>query len=295
MPSIKDIQHRIASIRDTMKITKAMYLISSAKLRKARNNLAAVADYFNTMQATIHDILTHMPEIEHPYLESYRRKPETDKKRGYIVVTADKGLAGAYNQNVIKLLEKELEGHPNSELFVIGEIGRHYFMGKPVIMNHNFLYSSQNPSLQRARNITRELLDLYEEGGLDEIHIIYSDMRNAMQSVTKCIRVLPLKRVFFAERRVEDHNQPESFFPSPESVMDQTVPNFMYGAIFAALTESYCAELSNRMAAMDTATNNGADMLAELSTLYNRTRQGEITQEITEVIGGYRAQKNSAP
>lgn len=277
-------------IRDTLKITNAMYLISSSKLRKARKNQQLVEDYFQTICNTIGDILNHMPQMEHIYLESAGQEKKGRSRRAYIVITADKGLAGAYNLNVIKLAEQEIEKYPDAKLFVIGQIGKHYFEEKNIPIEEGFLYSSQNPSLQRARNITVEVLEQFHEGRIDEVFILYTKMKNALQSEAVMMQLLPLSREQFRKRGNESRHT-ESFFPDARSVFNQIAPITMHGIIFSAMTESWCAELNDRMTAMDGASKSAKEMIAALKLAYNRTRQYSITQEITEVSAGAKAQK----
>ncbi len=291
MAGSKEIQDRISGIKDTLKITNAMYLISSSKLRKAKKGLADVSGYFEVMQKTISDILLHMPELENQYFDDGRVVAEAHKKRAYIVITADKGLAGAYNMNILKQAEEKLNKHQEARLFVLGEIGRHYFEHKTDKLQQEFLYSSQNPTIERARSITAEMLDRYHDGEIDEVSIIYTRMKNALQTEARVLQLLPFKKQDFQTAGVAPV-QIEGFYPSEQAVLNVTAPIYMQGIIFAALTESYCAELNDRMTAMDGATKNAREMIRDLSLQYNRTRQGAITQEITEVVGGARAQKN---
>lgn len=295
MAGSKEIQDRMKSISDTMKITNAMYLISSSKLRKARKNMERVTDYFHTIRKTIGDILHHMPEMEHPFLEPVNGY-QGNRKRAYIVITADKGLAGAYNLNVEKKAEQELKMHPDAKLFVVGQVGTHYFAHKQIPYVENFLYSSQKPSLQRARNITVELLDAFRDGEVQEIFIIYTRMKNSLQSEPTMMKLLPLSREQFQQKTMKLRGETElteDFFPDPISVFNSLAPITMHGIIFSALTESYCAELNDRMVAMDGATKSGSEMLQQLQLQYNRLRQSSITQEITEVIAGAKAQKQN--
>lgn len=289
MANSKEIQHRISGIQDTLKITNAMYLIASSKMRKVRKSQQLVSDYFRTIRGTMGSILDHMPEMEHQYLEP-QTPPETPARRAYILITADKGLAGAYNLNVIKMAEQELAQYPDSVLYIVGQVGRHHFRGKGYAMEPDFLYSSQNPSLQRARNITMDMLDAFHDGKVGEIYIIYTQMKNALQSEPVKMKLLPLSRDQFQEDFTEDH-QTESFFPDARSVFNQIAPITMHGILYSALTESYCAELSDRMTAMDAASRNAREMIAELEQQYNRVRQYGITQELTEVVAGAAAQK----
>lgn len=290
MANIKEIQDRMNGIRDTRKITNAMYLISSSKLRKARKNMEKVSDYFMTIKKTVGDILDHMPEMEHIYLEKKGKKKE-DIKKAFLVITADKGLAGSYNLNAIKMAEKVMLENPSSELFVVGQVGIHYFQKKNMVSDEDFLFSSQNPSLQRARSITVELLEHFRRKEIDEVYLIFTQMKNALQTETVMMELLPLSRAQFDYTDKSDKSGEESFFPDAKSVFNQLAPIVMHGIIFSALTESYCAELNDRMSSMDSASKSADEMLAGLALEYNRTRQSGITQEITEVIAGAKAQK----
>jgi F-type H+-transporting ATPase subunit gamma len=277
-------------IKDTLKITNAMYLISSSKLKKARKNWLSVTDYFQTIQSTIADILSHISDMEHIYLEPVGYKANKPHKRAYIVVTADKGLAGAYNLNVIKLAEQELQKNNNAKLFVVGQIGRHYFEDKGIKIEEDFVYSSQAPSIQRARNITIDILEYFHADKIDEVYIIFNKMKNAIQTETVMMKLLPLAREQFKTDN-NNVNSNVSFFPDAKSVFNSLAPITTHGIIFSALTESYCAELNDRMTAMDGASKSAKEMLDDLALQYNRSRQYGITQEITEVSAGSKAQK----
>ena len=172
MANAREIQSRMKSIQDTMKITNAMYMISSSKLKKAKDALAATEPYFFTLQMTIGRILRHMPDVHNVYLDERKHIEEIHRKKGYIVVTADKGLAGAYNHNVIKLAEEHLDESDSPLLFAVGELGRHYFTKRHVPIEETFHYTLQNPSMNRARNIAERVLELYKEGKLDDVYII---------------------------------------------------------------------------------------------------------------------------
>ena len=175
-------------------------------------------------------------------------------------------------------------------------MGRHYFLHKQIPFEEDFLYSSQKPTLQRARQITVDLLDEVRNERVQEVYIIYTRMKNGLQSEPVMMKMLPLSREQFYHKDMglpegDEPEVPEEFFPDAASVFNQLAPITMQGIIFSALTESYCAELNDRMVAMDGATKNGTEMLQQLQLQYNRLRQGSITQEITEVIAGAKAQK----
>lgn len=291
MANTREIQSRMKSIQDTMKITNAMYMISSTKLRKARRDLEETEPYFYSLQDMIARIVRHMPQMEHRYFAAVAE--DKMKARGYLVITADKGMAGAYNHNVLKLAGEQLEQGEENSLLVVGEVGRQYFHSKKIPVDEHFLYTAQNPTMRRARIIAAKVLELYESGKADEIFVIYTSMVNAVQTQTNMVRLLPLaKRQFQGGKIPLDVYQEEFFFkPSPESVMDSIVPDYLAGYIYGALVESYCSEHNARMTAMQAASESAQEMLHSLGVEYNRVRQNAITQEITEVIAGAKAQK----
>ena len=179
MANTKEIQKRMKSIQDTMKITSAMYMISSAKLRSAKQKLENTEPYFYALQSAISRLLRHIPDAKSRYFDQHEEIPDDKKRRGYIVITADKGLAGAYNHNVIKMAHELFEQGENNKLFVVGELGRQYFTKEGLEVDTEFKYTVQNPSLHRARVITERILELYNNNELDEVYIIYTKMENS--------------------------------------------------------------------------------------------------------------------
>lgn len=297
MASAREIQSRINSIQDTRKITNAMYMISSTKLRKARRELEETEPYFFTLQSMIARIMRHVPEMEHPYFGDrdggISAGGSGNGCRAFLVVTADKGLAGAYNHNVLKLAEEKMLEAKKARLFVVGEVGRQYFAGKKVQVDQHFLYTAQNPSMSRARTIAARLLELYDRGEINEVDMIYTSIKRGMQTETNMERLLPLSRGDFAAPKLPADIWQEQFKfrPTAEAVINSVVPDYLAGFIYGGLVESYCSEHNARMAAMQAANDNAGEMLRQLSIEYNRMRQAAITQEITEVIAGAKAQK----
>lgn len=296
MANTREIQDRIKSINDTKKITSAMYLISSSKLKKAKQSLMNTEPYFYSLQENIARILNSadVDLTKLKYFENDVEKTEEEKKKGYIVVTADKGLAGAYNHNVIKIAEEQIEKNPNNCLYVIGQVGSHYFANKTDTMARDFKYTIQNPRLTRARSIAETIMDVYMEDELDEVYIIYTRMINSIASEAEMLRLLPLKKGdFLTEELTKQLKEEESFafLPSQEEVLKTIVPNWISGLVYGALVEAYCSEQNSRMMAMQASTDSANEMLRELNIVYNRVRQAAITQEITEVISGAKAQK----
>jgi len=291
MASAKEIQDRMRSIKDTLKITNAMYMISSSKLKKSKKMLADTEPYFYTLQSEMSRILRHLPDMNSIYFKTNAEIPERKRKAGYIVITADKGLAGSYNHNILKLAEEELEKRDDYKLFVLGELGRHYFEQKGINIDKQFHFV-QDPSLSRARRIAEDLLKLYHENQLDELYIIYTTMVNAMQEEAQVAQLLPLKKTDFKiPVPIDIPLEGLALKPSAEEVMDHIVPNYVVGFVYGALVEAFSCEQNARMMAMEGATNSAKQMLKELDIEYNRARQAAITQEITEVIAGAKSQK----
>ena len=292
MASAKEIQDRMRSIKDTLKITNAMYMISSSKLKKSKKMLADTEPYFYTLQSEMSRILRHLPDMNSIYFKTNAEIPERKRKAGYIVITADKGLAGSYNHNILKLAEEELEKRDDYKLFVLGELGRHYFEQKGINIDKQVHFVVQDPSLSRARRIAEDLLKLYHENQLDELYIIYTTMVNAMQEEAQVAQLLPLKKTDFKiPVPIDIPLERLALKPSAEEVMDHIVPNYVVGFVYGALVEAFSCEQNARMMAMEGATNSAKQMLKELDIEYNRARQAAITQEITEVIAGAKSQK----
>ena len=291
MASAKEIQDRMRSIKDTLKITNAMYMISSSKLKKSKKMLADTEPYFYTLQSEMSRILRHLPDMNSIYFKTNAEIPERKRKAGYIVITADKGLAGSYNHNILKLAEEELEKRDDYKLFVLGELGRHYFEQKGINIDKQFHFVVQDPSLSRARRIAEDLLKLYHENQLDELYIIYTTMVNAMQEEAQVAQLLPLKKTDFKIPVPIDIPLERLALKPSEEVMDHIVPNYVVGFVYGALVEAFSCEQNARMMAMEGATNSAKQMLKELDIEYNRARQAAITQEITEVIAGAKSQK----
>ena len=292
MANAREIKNRISSVKDTAKITKAMYLISSTKLRKAKKNLGDTEPYFYNLQMAIARLLRHMPDMHHIFLKNLDEIPPEKRRRGLIIVTADKGLAGAYNHNVIKCTEKWLSEPAIHSLFVVGELGRSYFMNKGMEIDAHFRYTTQNPSLHRARKIIGAVVDKYQAGELDEITIVYTRMVNSMVTQAEVVPLLPLdkKKIMGNIPAGFITEQDITMLPSPKEVLDTVIPNYLVGFVYGALVESFCSEQNARMMAMQAANDNADDIIRDLSIQYNRVRQAAITQEITEVVAGAKAQ-----
>ena len=291
MPGTKEILNRINSVADTMKITSAMYTISSAKLKKARLALENTEPYFFSLQEALAKVLSKSPEVGNKFFDKREYLDPHERKQGYIVVTADKGLAGAYNHNVLKIAEKEALSDNKNMCFVVGEVGREYFAKRGIDIDINFRYTAQSPNMNRARVISDKMIELFESKQLDEVYIVYTRVENSLETVAEIRQLLPFKMERLPiETGWQDYDE-LIFYPNIQEVFEKIVPNYVAGFVYGALIESYCSEHNARMVAMQNATENAKQMLADLKKEYNSARQSAITQEITEVIAGANAQK----
>jgi len=293
--NMREIRERIVSVQQILKITNAMYLMASSKLKKARKAHDNTKPYFEKLQETLEDILEHTPHTRQTYFDRRSYIPEDQRKKGFIIITADKGLCGSYNHNILKLAEQELKKAfvNNCYIFVLGEVGRHYFMRRNNEIDHStidgeFLYTTQNPTLYRAREIAEIVLARFQEKQLDEVYLIFTYMKGN-ELVPKTVRLLPFERKHFGVDKKDGtlKKLPKaSFLPSPEEVMNYLIPNYAKGLLYGAMVEAFCCEQQARMTAMDAATSSAKDMIKDLSMMYNRARQAAITQEISEIAGG---------
>lgn len=292
MANTKEIKAHIKSVRDTQKITNAMYLISSTKMRKAKAELDSTNPYFRSLQGEIKRIFRTAENVESRYFYPADGSTALNGTFACLVITADKGLAGTYNQDAIREAERLLEQHPDTKLFVVGEYGRQYFSQHKIPVERSFLYTAQNPTLHRAREISSILLELFDSGEVEKIYVVYTDMKNGIDEEAKSTRLLPFHRKQFLSNSSEKAvTTPFEFTPSISAVLDNVIQSYISGFIYSALVDSFCSEQNARMAAMNSANQNAEKILAELSVEYNRLRQAAITQEITEISSGAKAQK----
>ncbi len=293
MQGTKEIKERINSIKDTQKITNAMYLISSTKLQKAKRALDETEPYFFSIQAMMERMLRHIPNMDNEYFNQHEDIPEKEKIHAFLIITADKGLAGPYNHNVLRLTEDRIRESRKFKLYVVGEVGRHYFEGRKIPVEEEFKYTAQNPSLHRARMISLTMLDEYRNGNIHELNIVFTSIKGGMMDAEAGVKKLLPLQVNIPKMAVPAEVYHEEFFlkPSTEAVVNYVVPNYLTGFIYSALVESFCAEQNSRMVAMQSANQSANEILRDLSVKYNRVRQARITQEITEVTSGAKALK----
>ena len=287
MASMADIKHSIRSISETEQITRAMHLISTSKMKKAINKYESNHVHFERVQSALKDIFSHTSELDHPYVGESR-----GGKAAYIVIAADKGMCGGYNHNVLNLALNHMQRFSDRYILTVGHMARAFFERRNYMVDVEFLHVSQNPSLFNARNITGDILELYDNGIMDEVYVVYTKFISVMRQEARVIRLLPLCKENLIDVNVEAQYSAELFYhPTPKQVFDVLVPQYIIGLVYGCLVQSYASEQCARMTAMENATNNAEEMIESLTKEYNRARQFAITNEISEIIGALDALK----
>ncbi|MDO5124312.1 MAG: ATP synthase F1 subunit gamma [Eubacteriales bacterium] len=286
MADIAEIKGRMNSIAETKKVTDAMYMISSVKLRRAKRELESTMPYFDALREQITDLFRYIPETENRYFHASLPEGKEHFRHGILLVTSDKGLAGSYNHTAIKVAEEYMSRHPETELFIVGEYGWQHFKSRSIPFHEEFRYSAAFPSIGEAEEICVKLLSLFDTGVVDEISIIYTDYQGARPSLCKRNVLLPLDKSTFQTGREDSADSFKEFFPDVDTVLNGVVPSYLTGFIYSSLVDSYCSEQQARMLAMSTAGNNAEEMLKKLRMEYNSIRQASITNEMIEITSG---------
>ncbi len=285
MASMSDIRHSIRSVSDMEQITRAMHLISTSKMRKAVSKYETNHTHFVRVRATMKDILKHTRGLSHPYLTEGE-----GGKAAYVVIAADKGLCGGYNHNVLNLAYSAMQKKADSYILTVGQEARVFFERKGYTIDVEFLHVAQNPSLYYARGITMDLLGLFDSGIMNEVYVVYTHFISAMRQEPRVLKLLPLSVSNFQDVEEEAQYNAEMFYhPSPGEVFDTLVPQYIIGLVYGCLVSSLASEQCARMIAMESATNNAEERIADLTMQYNRARQAAITAEISEIIGALEA------
>lgn len=287
MASMRDIKRRIKSVNSTQQITKAMNLVASSKLTKAKSRFNDTKPYFNATQRVIAEIVKGSNGVNSDYL-----KDRDIKNTLIIVVSGDRGLCGGYNVNACKKALSLTEGK-NARLITIGSKSREYFNSKNISIHSSYKGISENPTYENAREIGDMAVKMFSEKEVDEVYIVYTQFISTIASEPKAIKLLPLDPKDFNENEDSQDNSSNLtltiYEPDEEEVLNYIIPKYVNTVIYGALTESAVCELGSRMTAMDSATENASEMISKLNLVYNRVRQGAITQEITEIVSGSNA------
>ena len=278
--STKDIKNRIRSMESTKQITKAMEMVAASKLRQAQNRITASRPYFEILSNTISDIVATNRDFTSPYL----RKREGNRAL-FVVIAGDRGLAGGYNSNVMKLAVANMDGK-EATVLPIGKKAVDYFRSKGYPLLAESYAEAAEVGIGDCFSIAKLLSKAWLSGQFDEIHVAYTNFVSVLSQTATVKQLLPL----IPEKREEPVSRCVTIYePEPEEVFASIVPEYLGGIVYGALCESRCAEQAARRTAMDSATSNAEDMIADLSLKYNRARQAAITQEITEIVAGAEA------
>ena len=277
---MRDIKRRKESVQSTQQITKAMKLVATVKLQKARGKAESNKPYFNMLYDTICSILSMTKNVNHTYLQE-----NVNKKKAVIVVTSNRGLAGGYNSNIVKTILGADFPKEDTYVYAVGRKGIEGLTRKGYTIHKDYSEVINSPLFADATQMTKELLTQFSQGEIGEIYIAYTNFKNTVTQEAKLVKLLPLSADDFEEKEIDDKLL-MNFEPTPEEVLDLVVPKYMSIIIFGAFLESVASENGARMQAMDSATSNAEDMIATLSLKYNRARQSAITQELTEIIAG---------
>lgn len=285
MASMRDIKRRKSSIQGTQQITKAMKLVSTVKLQRARSNAERSKSYFNCMYETVSSILKRVGHIEHRYLVSGE-----SQKKAVIVITSNRGLAGGYNSNVVKLITRHPEWKKEDLIiYPIGSKGCESLARNGYEIRECSNDIVEAPTYADAMVLAQRLLDSFADGEVGEIYLAYTAFKNTVSHVPTLLRLLPVECKAQEEEEAPKAEAIMNFEPEDEEALNLIVPKYVTSLIYGALTEAVASENGARMQAMDNATSNAEEMISDLSLKYNRARQGSITQELTEIIAGAEA------
>ena len=276
--STKEIKNRIRSMESTKQITKAMEMVAASKLRRAQAQILASRPYFNILSSTLHDIVENNRDFSSPFLQE---RPV--KKVMYIVIAGDRGLAGGYNSNILKLVQSEIQGK-DTVVLPIGKKAVDYFKSHGISVHTDLYAEAASVTIGDCFSIAKHLSKAFLAGEFDEIRVAYTNFVSVLSQVPASLRLLPLIR------QDAQGGAPSGgdtvYEPSSEDVFAAIVPEYLGGILYGALCESRASEQAARRSAMDSATQNADDMIADLSLKFNRARQAAITQEITEIVAG---------
>lgn len=282
MASMRDIQRRKISVQSTEQITKAMKLVATVKLQKARAHAEKAKPYFNNMYETVQAMLSRSGNIDHKYL-----KPGQSDKKAVIVITGNRGLAGGYNNNITKLLTKDENFSADKAVtYVIGKKGKETLQRYGYEIKEDYSEVVNEPMYRDAMEIGQKVLEDFENGEFGELYVAYTNFKNTVSHIPTMLKILPVTKDDSAEMSKEDKLTLMNYEPGEEEALDLIIPKYVSSLIYGALIEAVASENGARMAAMDSATSNADEMISSLSLMYNRARQSSITQELTEIIAG---------
>lgn len=288
MASMRDIKRRKESIQSTGQITKAMKLVATVKLQKAKTRAEESKPYFEQMYDTVTSMLEKSGNISHPFLQAGE-----SKKKAFIVLTSNRGLAGGYNSNIIKLITKGEFKKEDCVIYAVGRKGREAFERLGYEVKADYSEAINEPLYKDAQEIGRDVLNAFTNNEIGEIYLVYTVFKNTVSHIPTCMKLLPISKEEIGKKAKGEANTIAdltlmNYEPEDEEaeVLDVIIPKYVNSLIYGALVEAVASENGARMQAMDSATSNAEDMISDLSLKYNRARQSSITQELTEIVAG---------
>ena len=280
MASLRSIKSRKSSIQSTQQITKAMKLVSTVKLQRAKTRAEQSKAYFNCMYDTVRSMLAKTGTVQHPYVQG-----NDSSKKAVIVITSNRGLAGGYNSNVVKLITKGELAEEDLKIYTIGKKGREGLDKFHYEMAEDYSDMIDDPTYIEAMQVSDQVLKEYAEGEIGEIYLAYTAFKNTVSHIPTLIKLLPVEAVENASES-EAAQAPMGFDQDETEALTMLIPKYVTSLIYGGMVEAVASENGARMQAMDSATSNAEEMIDKLSLQYNRARQGSITQELTEIIAG---------
>lgn len=280
MASMRDIKRRKGSIQSTQQITKAMKLVSTVKLQKARSRAEQTNPYSSYMYRTVSSMLAKSCNIDHPYLKAGK-----SGAKAVVVITSNRGLAGGYNSNVIKLLTDSPLPKEEVWVYAVGGKGKEALERRGYRIKEDNSYIIESPSYADAAALCKRVLEDYTAGEIGEIYLAYTHFKNTVVHEPKLMKLLPVE-LDENDGRAAEPGVLMNYEPSEEEALDIIIPKYITSLFYGALVEAAASENGARMQAMDSATSNAEEMISDLTLKYNRARQGSITQELTEIIAG---------
>ncbi len=285
MASMRDIKRRKSSIQSTQQITKAMKLVSTVKLQKSKRRAMDARDYFSYMYRTVQSMLKKAGTIQHPFIT-----PCEGGKKVVVMITGNRGLAGGYNSNVIKLITRGELKKEDLIIYTLGSKGREAMARYGYELAEDYSEMIENPEYIDAMRLSANLLNAFKQGEIGEIYLAYTHFKNTVVHEPVLMKLLPVEAGDEAHEAEESVTEvPMNFEPAEQEALDLIIPKYVTSLIYGGMVESVASENGARMQAMDSATSNAEELVDKLTLQYNRARQGSITQELTEIIAGANA------
>jgi len=290
MQRTNEIRHHIDAIEQTRKITGAMEMISSNRMRQVMGHIEHNRRYFTYIRRTMKELLTSSQSVSHPFLLQRPRQHCT-----YVVISGDKGLCGSHNSVVLNYAYERILANPGCSLITLGQSAEAFFHSHGITPDICLLGIVQDPTLPRAREVSRELTRMYNDELTDEIRVIFTSFYGEAKCKPVEFRLLPVRLHDYTDVRDAEVLEEIIYHPSAQTVLDMMVPQYIIGLLFGVMVQAYASEHYARMTAMHSATTNARDMICDLRAKYNLARQSAITNEIAEIVGGAEILKGDYP